>query len=197
MTYYFRALIPCLIALLLTACSIQDMAEKIIPEDVRTDANLQIDAISNNDLSLLVESLGINIENEAIEKQLDGVRSQIIDGPEIRRDIVGAHAKTHFSASMAEGKQSETTYNVTYEIEKEKGFMAITTHYTLKENGECCRLYHVNVQKFDSSPYRLGFAALKKAVFIAGGILLFILFGLIVFFVRRTRRKKRPTQVVP
>lgn len=191
--YVSRFLVLILTALFLISCSIEGIAEKIIPEDVRLDAQVQVNAISNNDMSLIIETFDVDPEDEAVKAQLQSVKDQIIEGPEIRRDIVGANAKTSFSASLGEGSQSQTIYDISYEIEKAEGFMAVTAIYTLKEDGECCQLININTQKFESSPYRAGLEAMKTGLIIAGGIIALLGLFLIVFLVRRSRSKKAHT----
>lgn len=189
-SYALRFLALTLFALLLSACSIEGMAEKMIPESVRLDAQKHVDALSNNDISLIISAFEADPEDESVKAQLDSITAQIIEGPEIRRDIVGANASKSFNASTSEGAQSQTTYDLTYEIEKADGFMAITTTYNLNENGECCRITNINAQKFEASPYRAGLEAMKKGFKIAAIIIGVFLLLLVFFLVRRSRRKK-------
>jgi len=173
-------------AFLLTACSIQGMVEKAVPENVRADHAAHIDSVLAKDTSRLETAFDLDTSDPEVQKNLQGLLENVSDGKEIRRDYVGMN--TASSMSVGEGKTREI--NLVTEIQTEGGYMTVTGFYELDSNGDCCALTNFNVEKFDSSPVRAMWETTAKIGKIVGVIFLLLIGGLVFFLVRRKRKKE-------
>jgi len=186
-----RHIYLCLTALFLAACSMEGMAEKMIPADIRANTTAHIDALIASDDSLVREAFNIAEDDEEAAKQIEILLSKVPGGTEVQRDIVGTNAQKNLSISVGDGKQASQNYSLSYEVKMSEGYMLVTTSYTLDGAGKCCMLVNINVEDYDSSP---ALAALKMTVKILktfGVIVIIGLVALVFFLVRRSRRKKR------
>lgn len=188
MMYLIKTFSLLLAALILSACSMQGMAEKMVPANVLADHNAQIDALLNEDLSRLESAFAGALDFETPETiaQMDQILAAVPGGAEVRRDYVGVESSAAISA--ANGKTRDI--GLMTEVQTEDGFMLVSAQYGLAQDGSCCRLLGLNVKRHDSSPIRAGLAsAAKVGKFIGLGFLLLI--GVLVFWLVRRQRKLR------
>ena len=172
--------------LVLSACSMQGLAEKILPANIQADATRMVDAVLQKDVSAFV-SMQNEMSDEDFAAALNNMFSYISEGAEIRRDIVGANSNV--SASL--GERTSRSYNVIYEIQTEQGFTAISLDYVqTAEQEECCVLQFVNVQNSKTSPYRIPLAKAAKIAKFVGIFVLLAIVLLVIFLVRRSRRRR-------
>ena len=172
---------------ILTACSMQKMADKILPEPVKVDATKAVDAVFAKDASFFASMRSEKMSDEEFKAAIDNLFSFVSEGAEIRRDIVSASSKVNASI----GSGTNKAYSLIYEIQTDDGFTAISLDYVkTPEQAECCELININVNKSDTSPYRATLEMVGKVMKIIG--LIFLLgIGLLIFFlVRRSRKKK-------
>ena len=177
-------------AIILTACSTQEMIEKTAPENVRANHTAHINKLLERDTSLMESAFNLDMENEDTQKQIAVILENIPDGKEIRRDYVGFNS----SSGLSTGEGKTRDISLTSEIQTEGGFMTVYSEYALDSNGECCALTNINVAKYETSPIRLGLEAAAKIGKIVGlvflGLVIFLI-GLVVFLVSRKRRRKK------
>ena len=178
-----------LLTLMLTACSMNEMADKIWPETVKTQSLAAVDAVINNqpqyfsDIKDFVPDMEQADFNAAVKSALD-MRSK---GKEISRNVVGANA--NISTSTSDG--TSKTYEAIYEVKTEEGYILISLRYTLDpETQNCCRLDYLNVQASETSPHYENFVSMMKIMKVAIPIVFLIIFSLIGFFIWRGRKKK-------
>ena len=174
---YFYLIIATFI---LSACSIQGMVEKAVPENVRANHNAHIDTLLAKDKQKLIKLFEAGEGNQEATNKLTLVLENIPDGKEIRRDYVGMNSSSKFSH---EGN-SRYIHLIT-EVETETGFMTVTSQYALDSDGTCCALTNINVVASETSPVR---AALEIAR-IVGIISLTLILGLIALAIFRSRRR--------
>lgn len=172
-------------AFVLTACSIEGMVEKAVPEDVRADHMAHIDRILEKDMSRIEAAFDLDVSDPDIQKNLQGILDNVSDGEEIRRDYVGMNS----ASSISVGKGQTRDISLVTEIQTEGGYMTVTGQYALGADGNCCVLTNINVVKSDTSPMREGLEMFKKIAKIAGMIILLLIGGLVFFLVRRKRKK--------
>ena len=180
-----KYLVVLLAAFALTACSLEGMVEKAVPEDIRADHNAHVDSLLAKDTSRIEAAFDLDTSDSDVQRSLKGILDNVSGGKEIRRDYVGMNSASSFSSS--EGKTRDI--NLVTEIQTEGGFMTVTGQYALGADGECCVLTNINAVKSETSPIRAGLEALKKGAKIAGIIILLLIGGLVFFLVRRGRKK--------
>lgn len=173
-------------AVALTACSIQGMVEKAVPEDVRADHNAHVDRLLAKDTSRIERAFKLDLEDPDVQESLNGILENVSTGKEIRRDYVGMNSAASINSS---GKTRDI--NLVTEVQTEGGFMTVTGQYALGADGECCVLTNINAEKFDSSPVRASLEMVKKIAKIVGLIFLLLVGGLVLLAVRINRKKKR------
>lgn len=178
-------------AVILTACSMEKLANKILPEPVKSHATQAVEAVLSKDAAFFKSMQGEKMSDEDFEKAVEGMFAAVSDGAEIRRDIVSASSEVN--ASLGNG--TNKAYSLIYEIQTDDGFTAISLDYVqAPKMSECCRLNNINVVKSDTSPYRQMLETMAKIMKIAGLVLLLGLGLLIFFLVRWSRRKKSRLQ---
>ena len=180
-----KYLISLCAAFALTACSIQGMVEKTVPEDVRSDHMAHIDKLLAKDMSRIERAFDLDVSDPETQKNINMILENIPDGKEIRRDYVGVNSAA--SVSVGEGKSRDI--NIVSEIQTEGGYMTVTGQYALGADGECCVMTNINVAKFDTSPVRQSLETVKKIAKIVGLTFLLLIAGLVFFLVRRRRKK--------
>ncbi len=180
--------------LCLAACSIQDMANKMVPEDIRANTAAHIDALVKRDMSLVREAFNLAEGNVAAQSQIDILLSKIPEGTELQRDIVAANANSSVNYSGSDGKQKSKTYSLSYEVKMTEGFMLVTTRYALGAQGECCILVNIHAEDYKTSPALAGLQMMAKILKIIGGVIALGLLALTAFLVRRRRQKRAGAQ---
>ena len=177
---HFKTLFAIFTALILSACSINDMAEKMVPEHI-LEKN---DAVIENVLSANADYFA-EFKASEIEKAKVYFEENTSKGKMLRKDFVGVNTQT----SISSGEKSKNI-DLTVEVQTQDGFTLISTKYTLDSSGECCTLRNVTTAKHETSPVRAGLETTMKILKAVGLIFLIGLIGLIVFLVRRSKRKK-------
>jgi len=173
-------------ALILSACSIQGMVEKTVPENVLADHAAHIDKLLERDTTLIAKAFELDLEDPETQELIAEVLANVPKGDEIRRDYVGMNNSTSFSAGEGKSRQ----INLVSEIQTQSGFMTVTSDYSLDEKGECCRLTNIHVQSYETSPVRETLETFKKVAKIIGIIFLIAIFAIILIIVRVMRKKK-------
>ena len=172
-------------AILLSACSIQGMVEKTVPENVRTDHTAHIDSLLARDSARIVEVFNLDIADETIQMKIEEILGQVPEGQEIRRDYVGMNSSS--SISTSEGKTRDI--EIVTEIQTQDGFMTVTGQYALDAKRECCALSNLVVKKFDESPMRKTWETAAKVGKIIG-LFFLTLIALTVFLILRSNKKR-------
>ncbi|MEE9347230.1 MAG: hypothetical protein V3U82_03480 [Robiginitomaculum sp.] len=174
----------------LTACSIEDMAAKVIPEHILANDQKVISKVMARDISVFDDFYAENDSRGRADFDASArdVLAAISKGEILRTDIVGANSSSSISSS--EGKTR--TIVSTYEVQTEQGFTLIELTYGLKPDETCCALSYINVKRPEFSQREMLERAASMAKTIGLIILasLLVLIGLIIFFVRRNKRKK-------
>ncbi len=173
----------------LSACSMDGIVENSVPETVRADNTAHIDRLLAKDASRMAQAFNLDMEDGAIQKQIEGVLNNVPDGKEIRRDYVGV--TTASSVALGEGKSRDIT--LVTEVQTSGGFMMVTSQYALAEDGTCCALSNINVKKSDTSPMREGLIMMGKIASFVGLFLVLMILGAsgsLIFWQRRKKRKR-------
>ena len=172
----------------------ENMANKMVPDDIRANTATHIDALAARDMSLVREAFNIAEDNVDAQKQIEILLSKIPEGTELQRDIVSVNTKSSVNYSGSDGKQKSKTISLGYEVKMTEGFMLVTTRYGLDEQGECCMLMNIHVEDYETSPVLAGLQMMAKVMKIAGAIILFGLLALTAFLLRRRRQKQAASQ---
>ena len=107
-------------------------------------------------------------------------------GKIISRHIVSANVSTNINNGS-----KTTDITIGHEIKTTEGYTLITNRfYQSPEDAECCRLIHVNVQNFDSSPAYSTIQMIEKVTRIMAYILPIALLILIAILLRARRKRK-------
>ncbi len=173
-------------SIFLSACSIQGMVEKTVPEDVRADHNAHIDRLLAKDTSRIETAFKLDSNDPDVQQNLKGILDRVSNGKEIRRDYVGVNSAT----SISSGAGKSRDINLVTEIQTEGGFMTVTGQYALGADGVCCVLTNITVEKFESSPIRIVWETAAKIGKFVGLFFLGIVI-LTVLLVMRSNKKKR------
>lgn len=143
-------------AVFLSACSMQAMAEKRVPEDVRAQVNAQIDQLISGETQFILDAFPEDADNPELLAQIERMESNVPDGAELSRDIVGVMGSTEQAYNDTQGAVRRGTYNLAHELEFEGGYLLVQTATTLNENGQCCILRSINATRSEASPMRDG-----------------------------------------
>lgn len=177
---YSKTLFLIFTTLILSACSMNGMAEKMVPAHILK----KNDAVIENVLSANADYF-TEFDASEIEKAKVYFEENTSKGKMLRKDFVGVNTQT----SISSGQKSKNI-DLTVEVQTQDGFTLISTQYALDEGGECCALRNVTSAKHETSPVRAGLETTMKVLKAVGLIFLIGLIGLIVFLVRRSKRKK-------
>lgn len=174
-----RYLVLILAAIILSACSIQGMAEKAVPEPVRDEAHANVTEIMSGDFSSIEAIPGT--EGEAFETALSNMQAEVRDGAERARNLVGFQS----NVSKGTGEATRKSYNLAWEVETAGGFTTISQTF-LSEDGSAPALAAVQIAGSDKSTAaqirRIGMAARIMGVALLIGI------ALVALFLLRRRR---------
>ena len=173
--------------LILSACSIQEFAERTVPAHILEHSQKSVDAIMAGDPEFFEFIKEKQKSPEKFEELFFEATAYKSDGAELSRNIVSF--ETSSSISTQQGKLRNI--NISYELETEGGFTLIALSYGLNpETSQCCVLYNLNVSGYESSPVLATMQALSKIAKIAGVVFLIVLVGVIVFLIRHFRRRR-------
>ena len=164
---HFKFIISFLALTLLTACSnFEGFYNKFVPENVRAMDETYVAALMARDTAPFMELRG-DLSEEEFKTGMEVLFEYVSDGDVIRRDVVGVSTDSSFGT---EGRQ-KTIVNI-FEVQTEEGFTLIELTYNLDEQGACCSLRHVNVDKFDNSPVRRNLETVAKIFKVVGGVVM-------------------------
>lgn len=191
-----RAFLLLLSAALLSACSMEAMSEKRVPDDVRAEVNAQIDRLIAGDTVFIFDAFPDERDNPEFREQIKRMAANVPDGDEISRDVVGVIGSTEQAYSDTQGAIRRGTYNLAYELAFEDGYLLVQTAHTLTDDGDCCALRAINASRSDTSPMRadqIRRARLFK--FLALFLLITTLATAAILIIRLGGRKARQTQM--
>ena len=189
-----RALLP-LLALLLSACSMQAMSEKLVPDDVRAEVDAQIDALVAGDTAFIIDAFPEERANPEFTEQITRMAANVPNAAEVSRDVVGVQARTEQAYSTTDGAVRTGTYNLAHELAFDGGtFLLVQTAHTLDADGECCVLRAVNAQRSTESPVKAQLARQSRIFRFVGLFVLVSTLAAIAFLIirvggRRAREK--------
>lgn len=178
---YFKTLILIFTVSLLSACSMDGMAQKMVPAHILEKNEAVIENVLAGNAAYFTE-----FDEAEIEKAKAYFEGNTSKGKVLRQDFVGINSQT----TLASGEGKSKTIDISVEVQTQQGFTLIDTHYALDGEGNCCALKNVTTNKYETSPVRAGFETAMKVMKAIGLIFLIGLMGLIVFLVRRSKRKK-------
>jgi hypothetical protein len=183
-------------AALLSACSMEAMSEKRVPDDVRAEVNAQIDQLIAGETGFIFDAFPEERANPEFLAQITQMAANVPDGPELSRDVVGVIGSTEQAYSDTQGAIRRGTYNLAYELRFEDGYLLIQTAHTLSDDGDCCILRAINATRSDTSPMRADQVGRTRLFKILG--LLFLISSLAtlaVLIIRVGGRKAREKQM--
>ena len=183
-------------ALFLSACSMQAMAEKRVPDDVRAHVNDQIDQLIAGDTDFILDAFPDDADNPELLAQIDRMEANVPEGEERSRHIVGVMGSTEQAYNDTQGAVRRGTYNLAHELEFEDGYLLVQTATTLDANGECCVLRSINATRSDTSPMREGQVSRARLFRILAILLAISSFATLIFLIIRIGgRKARDAQM--
>ncbi len=191
-----RAFLLLLTAALLSACSMEAMSEKRVPDDVRAEVNAQIDQLIAGDTDFIFDAFPEERDNPEFREQIERMAANVPNGEEISRDVVGVIGSTEQTYSDTQGAVRRGTYNMAYELAFEDGYFLVQTAHTLTDDGDCCALRAINASRSDASPMRedqVRRARLFK--FLALFLLITTLATAVILIIRLGGRKAREQQM--
>ena len=192
-----RILLPALAALLLSACSMQAMSEKLVPDDVRTEVDAQIDALVARDRGFILDAFPEERANPEFTEQIARMIGNVPEAQEVSRDVVGVQARTEQAYSTTDGAVRTGTYNLAHELAFADGtFLLVQTAHTLDASGECCVLRAINAQRSTESPVKAQLARQATIFRFVGLFLLISTLAAIAFLIIRVGgRRARAAQM--
>jgi len=180
-----RIIILIFMSICLSACSIQGMVEKTVPENVRVDHNAHIDQLLAKDKAQITRVFEFVIKGDDTDEKLVALFENVPEGKEIRRDYVGMNSSKGISSS--EGKRHNIS--LVTEVQTHGGFMLVTSQYALSADGSCCALTELTAAASDSSPIRAALETAVKIGKLVGIIVLILILGLIAMTVLLLNRR--------
>ena len=169
---------------LLTACSVEEAAQKILPDEIELKSSEAVDAIMAQDSSYFMSLRPDDKSEDEFRAIIENILSYRSEGAEVARFLVGA--QNNVSVSTESGKTR--AISATYEVKTDGGYTLIQLGYG-SQDAPCCDLASVRVQAFESSPQykpmQRMFTALKL---IGGGLVLAVLLGGLIFWRSRTKK---------
>lgn len=183
-------------ALLLSACSMQAMAEKRVPDDVRAEVDSQIDRLVAGETQFIFDAFPDDADDPAFREQIARMAANVPDSPILSRNVVGVMGRTEQAYSDRQGAVRSGTYNLAHELAFENGYLLIQTAHTLNADGDCCVLRNINASRHDSSPLKTGQDRRARIFkFLAIFLLISTLITAVVLIIRIGGRKARESQM--
>ncbi len=180
-----RVILVFLTAVFLSACNIEKLAEKILPETVLADSQTAVDSVMAGNTAHFAPLKSEEMSQEEFDDRLLRLFDERSSGEEVSRHIVSASSSSNYGTN---GNSKDI--QLIYEIKTTEGYSAIGLSYALAPaTGECCTLTRVTVQQSETSPYYEGMLVMMKSLKIAG--LMLLLFGAGLFIFLRRRKKKK------
>ena len=186
-------------ALLLSACSMQAMSEKLVPDDVRAEVDAQIDALVAGDSDFIVAAFPDEQSNPDFREQITRMVANVPDAAETARDVVGVQARTEQAYNATDGAVRTGTYNLAHELAFADGrYLLVQTAHTLDDAGGCCVLRAINASRHAESPVKAQLARQARVMKVVGLLLLLTTLATIAFLIIRVGgRKARAAQMGP
>ena len=190
-------LLPLLLAVLLSACSMQSMSEKLVPTDVRDAVSDQLDALVAGESDFIFEAFPDDADDPEFREQMTRMVANVPDAQEISRDVVGVQARTEQSYNTSEGAVRTGTYNLAHEIAFADGnFLLVQTAHTLDARGECCVLRAINATRSTESPVKADLVRQGRIMRFVGLFLLISTLAAVAFLIIRVGgRRARAAQM--
>lgn len=183
-------------ALMLSACSMEAMSERVIPVDVRPEIEAQTNAFLAGETDFIFQAFPEDRDDPEFRMQIQRMVENVPHGEVIERNVVGVQGRTTQSYSETEGAIRTGTFNLAQEIEFEDGFLLIQTAHTLDENGQCCQLRAINASRHESSPMYASQQRRATMFKILGALTLLTTIGTALFLIIRVGgRKAREKQM--
>lgn len=144
-----RLFVVLFLGLILSACSLEKIAEQLLPDNIEAQSQEVVEAVLARDTAFFLSLKSEETELSEFNKNVAMMFEQISEGGVVSEHIVSANINTSFKS----GDSGTTDINIGHEIETSEGFTLISTRfYKGPEDEVCCRLVNVNVRKFESSP---------------------------------------------
>lgn len=196
MTHHMIRFLLILSALYLSACSMQAMAEKRVPGDVRAHVDAQIDQLIAGETQFILDAFPDDADNPDLLAQIARMEANVPEGTEQSRHIVGVMGSTEQAYNDTQGAVRRGTYNLAHELEFDDGYLLVQTATTLDADGDCCVLRSINATRSEISPMRDGQVS-RARLFRILAILLAIssLATLVFLIIRIGGRKARAAQM--
>jgi hypothetical protein len=196
MAHNMSRLLLILSAFFLSACSMEAMAEKRVPDDVRAHVNAQIDQLIIGDTQFILDAFPDDADNPDLLAQIERMEANVPEGTEQSRHIVGVMGSTEQAYNDTRGAIRRGTYNLAHELEFEDGYLLVQTATTLDPQGDCCVLRSINATRSDASPMREGQVSRARLFRILAILLAISSFGTLIFLIIRLGgRKARAAQM--
>lgn len=159
------------IILLLSACSMEEISEKIIPEDVRERLDLITEAVTDRDHDTLIVLSVVQMSDEDLYSKLDQIFGYLPDGPVMSRQLAGFQAAT-FNFG---GENANTVYSASYQFEFTDGWALVQIQ--LSSSGDTFSLVGLHVNRLEES-----LSETNAFVFSGKGFVHYLVFFLAVLF---------------
>ena len=132
-----RLFILIVLTLSLTACSIEKMAEKMLPDDIELQSQDVVTAVFEQDMDFFLPLKGEEVDLESFNKNVEAMFGQKSKGDIISRHIVSANVSSNISTEKGKTKD----INIGHEVKTSEGFTLISTRfYQGSEDTKCCTL---------------------------------------------------------
>ena len=193
-----RSFLLCLLsALCLSACSMQAMSEKLLPDDVRAEIDAQTEALLRGDTDFMIEAFPEEQDNPAFREQIMRMANNVPDAAILSKHIVGVQAKTGQRYSETDGAVQEGVFNLGQEIAFDNGeFVLVQTAHSLDDRGQCCVLRAINASRHEDSPFHAGQVIRSRVLRGLGLFLILSTFATVVFLIVKVGgRKARDAQM--
>jgi hypothetical protein len=182
-----RVFLVCILGVFLAACSIEKMAEKLLPDDIEQKSHDVVTAVFAEDIEFFRPLKSEKLSEEDFQKTVKAMFEHRSEGEIISSHIVSANTNTSISSGSGKTRQ----INISHEIKTGGGYTLVSTLFVqTADDAECCVLASVNVQEFEDSPAHKTAVLIEKVSKIVAVIL--PLGSLLIFvLVLRARRKKK------
>ena len=192
-----RLLVSCLSALAVSACSMEAMEDKLIPDDVSAEVDAQIDRLVAGETGFIFDAFPDDATSPDFRAQIERMVGNVPDAEEVSRDVVGLQAATEQAYTVEGGAVRSGTYNMAHELAFDDGtYLLVQTAHTMTDAGECCALRAINASRHDTSPVKAQRARQAAVMKIVALLLLLTTLATAAFLIIRVGgRKARAAQM--
>lgn len=171
---------------LLSACSIEGVADKIWPDAVKMESVRVVDAVMASDADYFAALKSPGQTEEDFAALLQTMFDNRSEGAELERHVIGAKANT----SMGTDTGTQKRYEAVYEVKTEQGFTQVSMVFVPNpETKTCCDLTFVNSAEVDISMHETFKTMSLWAKYIGLGLLLILV--VVIGIIVSCRRKKK------